>query len=115
MKRLAVLAGLVVLAFFLFSLAGLAVQGYSLGQRSDAVQTDLAKLKAENERLKGEVGRLQTDPALEGLARAQLGYVKEGETAVVVDFGPGGPPKPNPTPTPTPLPNRRRWLDAVAR
>lgn len=115
MKRLALLVGLVVLGIFLFSLAGLAVQGYGLNQRAEAVQADIATAKAKNAQLKEAVTRLQTDPALEGLARAQLGYVKDGETAVVVDFGPAGLPKARPTSTPTPVPNWRLWLDTFVR
>lgn len=113
MKRVALVAGIVTLAFFLFSLAGLAFQGYALGERSAAVQADIARLRAEKEQLQAEAERLQTDKALEALARAQLGYVKEGETAVVVDFGPNGPPRAVPTPTPTPVPNWRQWLNAL--
>lgn len=113
-RRLALLAAMVTLGYFVFSLGGLALQGYQVSQRAQGVEQDTVRLKAENERLKKEVERLQTPSALEQLARQQLGYVNPGETAAVVDFGPGGPPRDRPTPTPTPQPNWRKWLDLLA-
>ena len=113
-KRLALLAALVMLGYFLFSMGGLALQGYRLSQRAEAVEQDIARLKGENEQLKREIDRLQTPAAVELMARQQLGYIKPGETAVVVDFGPGGPPRDQPTPTPTPRPNWQKWLDLLA-
>jgi len=113
-KRLAIVAAVMVLAFFLFSLAGLVFQGYQLSQRTADVQADIVRLQAENERLQKEVARLQTDPAVERLAREQLGLVKEGETMAAVDFGPQGHPRKTPTPTPTPVPNWRQWWDLLA-
>src|SRR3990172_8812021 len=111
MRRLALMAGVAVLAYFLFSLAALGVQGYHLSQRSASVEADISRLQGDNQRLQTEVKRLQTDVAVDGLARAQLGFVKDGETAVVVDFGPGGLPKTSPTPTPPPVPNWRQWAN----
>ena len=101
------------MAYFIFSLAGLALQSYRLAERSAAAQKDITRLEAESKDLQAEVARLKTDQAVESLVRAQLGYTKDGETAVVVDFGPGGPPKTVPTPTPTPVPNWSRWRDAL--
>ena len=112
-KRLALLAGAAVLAYFLFSLTGLVLQGYQLAQRTEAVQADIERLRRENEQLQAEVKRLESDSALELLAREHLGYVKEGETGVVIDFGPAGPPRDAPTPTPTPAPNWRQWWSAL--
>ncbi|MCL4464612.1 MAG: septum formation initiator family protein [Chloroflexi bacterium] len=113
-KRLSLLAGVVFLGYFLFSLGGLALQSHQLAQREAAVQSDIVRLKAENERLATAVARLQTPSAVEELARQQLGYLKPGETAVVVDFGPSGPPRDLPTATPTPRANWQKWLDTLA-
>jgi cell division protein FtsL len=112
-KRLAFLAGVVFLGYFLFSIGGLALQSYQLSQREATVQSDIAKLKSDNGKLATTVARLQTPTAIEDLARQQLGYAKPGETAVAVNFGPGGPPRDTPTPTPTPQPNWQKWLDAL--
>ncbi len=112
-RRLALLAAIAVLAYFLFSLAGLGLQSYQLSQREAAVRSDIERLRRENESLQTAVARLQTPAAVEKLAREQLGYVKEGETAVVIDFGPGGRPRETPTPTPTPVPAWRRWWESL--
>ncbi|MHB1130827.1 MAG: FtsB family cell division protein [Chloroflexota bacterium] len=113
-RRLLLLAAVVVLGYFLFSLGGLALQGYRLSQRAATVQQDISTLKTENERLRREVERLQTPTAVEALARQQLGLVKSGETAAIVDFGPAGPPRDQPTPTPTAVANWQRWLEALS-
>lgn len=112
-KRLAMLAAAVLFGFFLFSLAGLVLQNYQLGQRAAAVREEITQLKEENEKLATQVARLQTPAAVEDLARQQLGLAKEGEVAVVIDFGPGGPPRDVPTPTPTPRPNWEQWWDEL--
>ena len=113
MRRLALVAAVAVLAYFLFSLAALGVQEYQLSQRSALVEADISRMQSENQRLQNEVKRMQTDAAVDGLARAQLGFAKDDETTVVVDFGPGGPPKTPATPTPTPVPNWRQWANLL--
>lgn len=56
--------------------------GRYLRLRTDlrSIQTQNARLRAENERLMREVDALQTDPrALERVARSELGWVRPGE------------------------------------
>ncbi len=110
-KRLVLVVGIVFLGFFMFSLAGLMVQGRSIGLRSEAIAADIATQKTANIKLATEVARMETDAAVEAAAREQLGYVKEGETAVIIDYGPAGPPQVTPTPTSTPVPNWQLWAD----
>jgi cell division protein FtsL len=113
LKRLALVVLLVVLGFFVFSLAGLTLQSYRLAERTDAVREEIAGLQEENKRLQADVERLQTPSALEELARKELGLIKEGETSVVIDYGPGERPSDVPTPTPTPRPNRQSWWETL--
>lgn len=60
-----------------------------LSMRDHAVQLDreILSLRQENGGLRGEIARLQHDPAkIEQLARERLGYVRKGET--VYQFSP---------------------------
>lgn len=64
------------------------------GQRSDmeALETRLAAIAAENERLAAEVARLEDPAQLETLARERLGLVRPGEDAYLfVEPPPTGP------------------------
>lgn len=50
------------------------------------LETELARLKQRNERLRQQVARLKTPEGIEDLARTRLGLVKKGENlAVIVD------------------------------
>ncbi|MFO7301228.1 MAG: septum formation initiator family protein [Acidobacteriota bacterium] len=55
-------------------------------RRTEAVlMQELARLRIENRELQAERERLESDPdALEEAVRAELGYIRPGETAVVV-------------------------------
>lgn len=110
--RLLAIASLAILAYFLFSFSGLVVTKARLDERLTSLRAEVATLKAESKELERELAWLQTDEALEKLAREELGWVKPGETGVVVLA---------PTPSPPPLgsssvqlkvsrtPNWERW------
>lgn len=49
------------------------------------LESELAALENRNERLSKQVARLRTPEGVEDLARTQLGLVKKGEHAVVVE------------------------------
>jgi cell division protein FtsB len=55
-------------------------------ERSEAAMTrELALTRLENQRLKSDRERLQTDPeALEETIRRELGFIRPGEVAVIV-------------------------------
>jgi cell division protein FtsB len=57
-----------------------------LDQRADthAAEQRLALLRAENERLADEAERLQSDEAVERIAREQYGLLRPGEHAFVI-------------------------------
>lgn len=82
--RLLAVAGLVVLGYFLFSLSDLVMSKHRLDERLTSLQSEVSSLEARSKDLEREVAWLQTDEALEALAREQLGWVKPGETGVVV-------------------------------
>ena len=50
----------------------------------DAATERLATLRAENDRLEGEIEALSTEAEMERLARSQFGYVEPGEIAYVI-------------------------------
>lgn len=85
-----VLLALAVLAFIRVTVADL-----ELGAQKQSLERDIAALQVENEALHAKVDYLQTDDAVEKLAREQLGWTKPGDTAVVVVRPPS-----DPTPVP---------------
>jgi len=93
--RYLVLAGALVcgiVGFTVFSDQGL-LGLYRLKQEKSRLEFRLAQLQAENERLRGEIERLKSDPAyLEKVAREELGMVQQDE--LVFQF------KSEPAPTP---------------
>lgn len=51
----------------------------------DAVAAAIAKQRAENDRLREEIRRLEDDPAtIEELARRELGLIRPGEKVFIV-------------------------------
>lgn len=85
----AVLLALAVLAFIRVTMADL-----ELLAQKQSLERDIAALQVENQQLHAKVDYLQTDAAVEKLAREQLGWTKPGDTAVVVVRPPS-----EPTPT----------------
>jgi cell division protein FtsL len=85
----AVLLALAVLAFIRVTMADL-----ELLAQKQSLERDIAALQVENQQLHAKVDYLQTDVAVEKLAREQLGWTKPGDTAVVVVRPPS-----EPTPT----------------
>jgi cell division protein FtsB len=76
---------LAILAYFLFSFSGLVVNKQRLETRYQGLQQEVTALKAESAELEKEAAYLQTDQALETLARENLGWVKPGETGIVTE------------------------------
>ena len=78
------------IALVLLLAAGLAVYGatnavrvWSMQRAIEALEQDIAALRARQERLTQTVDRLRNDPAyVEKLAREELGMVREGETVL---------------------------------
>lgn len=89
-NRLVVLVGLGVALYFAASFANLALTGYRLSLHASHLKGEIAALQREYQRLQSEVAYLQTDAALEKMAREQLGWAKPGETAIILVWPPVG-------------------------
>ena len=64
---------------------------YSLARQAERLDTRRAELKAENQALREEIHRLQTDDRyIEQLAREQLGLLKPGEVELQIVPPPSG-------------------------
>jgi cell division protein FtsB len=73
--------------------------GYLATLRLEQTEADLtatlARVRLENRELQDERRRLETDPqTLEEVIREELGYIRPGETAVIVHDTPAIPPVP---------------------
>ena len=66
------------------SFGRVAVEEYQLNRQEQLLQKDIVNLKRDNADLEARVKYLQTDTAIEMLARDELGWTKPGDTAVVV-------------------------------
>ncbi|MDF1524832.1 MAG: septum formation initiator family protein [bacterium] len=64
-----------------------------VNQRND-LRSRVAALEKSNVELAEQVSRLRDDPAtIEGLARTELGMVRDGETVYILSHRPEDPPK----------------------
>ena len=64
-----------------------------VNQRND-LRSRVRALEESNIELAEQVSRLRDDPAtIEGLARTELGMVRDGETVYILSHRPGDPPK----------------------
>src|SRR5579885_3324209 len=94
------------------SFARLAITEYQLNLQKQALEQKISELKQENQRLRANIDYLQTDAAIEKLAREELGWTKPGDTAVIVltdQPAPGPVPPPSPSSTPPSVPAWQQW------
>lgn len=84
LRHVALAAAIAALALIALSFARVLVAEYQLDLQKHALQNDVARLRDQNQQLRAEIDYLQTDAAIEKLAREELGWTKPGETAVVV-------------------------------
>jgi cell division protein FtsB len=66
------------------SFARILVADYQLHLQKQQLVRDVRSLQQENQKLQERVDYLQTDSAIEGLAREELGWTKPGDTSVVI-------------------------------
>ncbi len=92
----------VALALVAVSFVRVLLVEYRLSLEKNALQADIVRLRQENEQLRQQISYLQTDAAIEKLARKELGWTKPGETAVIV-LGGQSTPAPTKQPDTTPL------------
>jgi cell division protein FtsL len=98
-----------------------ALDNYRLNQQTEALQAEVAALRAENIQLQADIEQARTDTAIETIAREQLGLIKPGDRPVVLVSsassssspappGPAAAPTPAPAPAPA-APAWRQWWD----
>lgn len=100
---------LLVLVASLILIVTLSRSVYNLWQRRDIVSQrarELARQKAENQRLKQKLSEVQTPEFVERQAREKLGLVKPGEVVVLVPKTEAGSEDQTAT---QPLPNWQKW------
>jgi cell division protein FtsB len=64
--------------------ARVALADYEIHQQKQGLERRIAQLKDENARLGERASYLKTDTGIELLAREQLGWVRPGDTAIVI-------------------------------
>jgi cell division protein FtsB len=97
------LGAVAVLIGLSFAQVGLA--DYRLALQKQQLRNNVAALQEQNRLLRANVADLQTDAALERLARAELGWTRPGDMAIVVVRDRPAPGTPAPS-APTPAPRR---------
>ncbi len=88
-----------------------------LERRSQEVQVDIDRLKAEKRQLEQQVAYAESSAYAEQVAREQLGLAREGDTVILPTF-PDVIPEyqaktPVMAPQPTPVPNWQGWRQAL--
>ena len=59
----------------------------NLTSRQQEIQADIEQFSSQNELLKGQIELIETNPEyLEGLARKELGLVRDGETVYILPY-----------------------------
>lgn len=113
-RQVAIVTSLAVCALVVLSFVRLAITEYQLSLQEQALAQSVDKLKGENQQLKANIDYLQTDAAIEKLAREELGWTKPGDTAVIVLTSQPAPTLPklssSSSTTPTP-PTWKQWWD----
>ena len=72
----------VLIMFVIFSISKLS----KVKEEQIRIEQDISVLKKSNEEMMNEKNILNSDEGLEGLARSELGLIKEGETSFHLNF-----------------------------
>ena len=111
--RLAAVLVVPLLLYALIATGQKALDNYRLNQDADALRAQVVSLRNDNIDLQRQIEQARTDPAIETIAREQLGLVMPGDHAVVVVADqslPAAARAAEPTPPPVP-PAWRQWWD----
>lgn len=101
-RQLAIAVVVVVLGLVTVSFARILIVEYQLNLQKQVLESEVAELQQQNERLRSQIDYLQSDAAIEKLAREELGWTKPGESAVIVIERNSPAPVANATATPRP-------------
>jgi cell division protein FtsB len=88
--RLAAVLAVPLLLYALFATGQKAIDNYRLNQQAEALRVEVLALRSRNIQLQQEIIEARTDAAIEKNAREQLGLVKPGDNALIIDPPPGG-------------------------
>lgn len=83
-RQLAIAASIAIVVLVALSFARVIIIAYQLNVQKEALEGDVQRLRSENQALQTRVADLQTDAAVEKLARQELGWARRGDTVVVV-------------------------------
>lgn len=83
-RQLAWFSILVALGLAAVSFGRVTLEAYQLGLQRQQLQGEVSALQTENRQLKARVDDLQTDSAIERLARQELGWTRPGDVLVIV-------------------------------
>ena len=87
-------AGLPLCVLVAVAFARVALADYAIHRQENALERDIVTMQRENDQLRGRVGYLNTDTGIELLAREELGWIRPGDTAVIVITEPIAPSSP---------------------
>lgn len=104
---------LTVALYFAAAFSGELIASQRIGREAAGLTADIAKLRADNSRLKAAVAEASSDAYVERQAREQLGLVRAGDVPVVIANAPT-PAPPAPTPAPPPEMHWQKWRDLLA-
>jgi cell division protein FtsB len=76
---------LLLVALFAYAAVQTAAQSYALSEERHRLELELWELRRQHSELEGLVAYLGSEEYVEGVARQQLGLVREGEIAVLID------------------------------
>ena len=96
---------LTVSLYFAAAFAGELIASQRIDGQLHSLNVEIGKLKADNNRLKGQVAEAKTDAYVEREARDLLGLVRAGDVPVVVVNAP----TPAPPPAPPPPASQAHW------
>ncbi|MBI3967550.1 MAG: septum formation initiator family protein [Chloroflexi bacterium] len=82
-QRLLVVLGAICGLYFAIAFADMALAAQRMSSRAESIEAELRSLERENQRLRAEASYLQSDEAIERLAREHLGWARPGEIAVL--------------------------------
>ncbi len=84
LARIAIAACLPLAILLAISFARVAIADYGIHRQKQVLESDIAQLKEDNTRLGARLVYLNSDTGIELLAREELGWVRPGDTAVVL-------------------------------
>ena len=104
-SRILIAALLIAAGYAIFSAAGYVLRSYDLGRRETELRREVVALQRQRAELEALRAYLQSDEYVEYSARKLLGFVRPGETLVVVS----GPDPVAASPTPSPGASDGPW------